>query len=210
MKIFTIKQIGVITALTLGVILAFSPVENRAIDQIDFEELAANINGRNDHVTAEQVGQLLIDKDPDLQIIDLRDPAEYEKFHIQTAINIPLEKLFSPEQLEFIDPDKLVVLYTNGGTHAAQAWVMLQQMGYTNTTVLLGGLNYWVDVYTNPTPPEGVYADSEIFNYQFQVSAGGYLMGNMEAKSTTQDAPEPVKIKIPKRRKKPKAADEGC
>jgi hypothetical protein len=30
---------------------------------------------------------------------------------------------------------------------------------YTNTTVLLGGLNYWVEVYSNPTPPEGVYAD---------------------------------------------------
>lgn len=210
MKAFSIKQIGVITALTLGIILAFSPVEKKSLDNLDFKELAKNINGRNDHVTAEQVGQLLIDKDPDLQIIDLRDPGEYEKFHIQTAINIPLDKLFTPEELEFIDPDKLVVLYTNGGTHAAQAWVMLQQMGYTNTTILLGGLNYWVDVFTNPTPPEGVYADSEIFKYQFQVSAGKYLMGNVDARSSSQETPEPPKIKIPKKRKKSKAADEGC
>ena len=34
------KQIGVITAVTLGIILAFSPVENKAIDKVDFEELA--------------------------------------------------------------------------------------------------------------------------------------------------------------------------
>jgi len=102
------------------------------------------------------------------------------------------------------------VLYSKGGTHAAQAWVLLQQKGYTNTTVLLGGLNYWVEVYSNPTPPDGVYADSEIFNYQFRVSAGNYLMGNIEAKGQTQDKSEPVKIKIPKRKKKAKAADEGC
>ena len=60
------------------------------------------------------------------------------------------------------------------------------------------------------TPPEGVYADSEIFNYQFRVSAGNYLMGNIEAKGQSQDRPEPVKISIPKRKKKAKTGDEGC
>jgi rhodanese-related sulfurtransferase len=210
MKQFSIKQIGIIIALTLGFILAFSPVDNKPVTETDFEILAKSINNRSDHITAEQLGQLIIDKDPGFQIIDIREQSEYEKFHIQSAINIPLETLFVTESLEYIDPEKLVVLYSNGGTHAAQAWVLLQQMGYSNTTVLLGGLNYWVDVYSNPTPPEGVYADSEIFNYQFQVSAGNYLMGKLQPSSQIQEKPEPVKIKIPKRKKKSKGADEGC
>lgn len=210
MKQLSIKQIGVVIAITLGFILAFSPVDNKPVNETDFEKIAENINSRSDHITAEQLGQLIIDKDPDFQIIDIRDQSEYQKFHIQTAINIPLQTLFTNENLEFIDPERLVVLYSNGGTHAAQAWVLLQQMGYTNTTVLLGGLNYWVEVYSNPTPPEGVYADSEIFNYQFRVSAGNYLMGNIEAKGQSQDKSEPVKIRIPKRKKKAKSADEGC
>ena len=210
MKKLSIKQFGVIIALILGTILAFSPIEIQSKNNINFDELAQAINNRTDHITAEQLGQLIIDKDPDFQVIDLRDEAEYNKFHIPSAINLPLPTLFTSDNLEYIDPYKLVVLYTNGGTHAAQAWVLLQQMGYINTTVLLGGLNYWVDVYTNPTPPEGVYADSELFDYQFKVSAGNHFMGNVEASGTTQEAPEPVKIKIPKRRKRPKAADEGC
>ena len=210
MKQISLKQIGVIIALTLGFILAFSPVENKPVSGTDFTILAESINNRKDHITAEQLGQLIIDKDPGFQIIDIRDQSDYLNFHIESAINIPLQTLFSKENLEFIDPEKLVVLYSNGGTHAAQAWVLLQQMGYGNTTVLLGGLNYWVDVYSNPTPPEGVYADSEIFNYQFQVSAGKYLMGNTKAAGKTQEKPEPVKIHIPKRKKKAKAADEGC
>jgi rhodanese-related sulfurtransferase len=210
MKKLSIKQIGVIIAILLGIILAFSPVEIKSKNDTNFDDLAEAINSRTDHITAEQLGQLIIDKDPDFQVIDLRDEAEYNKFHIPSAINLPLPTLFASENLQYIDPDKLVVLYTNGGTHAAQAWVLLQQMGYSNTTVLLGGLNYWVDVYSNPTPPEGVYADSEIFNYQFKVSAGNHFMGNVEASGTTQGPPAPAKIKIPKRRKKPKAADEGC
>jgi len=210
MKQLSIKQIGVIIAIILGTILAFSPVDNKPISGVSSEDLAKAINSRTDHITAEQLGQMIIDKDPDFQIIDIRSEEEYNQFHLQTAINVPLESLFTKENLEFIDPEKLVILYSNGGTHAAQAWVILQQLGYTNTTVLLGGLNYWVDVYSNPTPPEGVYADSEIFNYQFQVSAGKFLMGNVDAKSKVQDKPEAPKIKIPRQRKKSKAADEGC
>ena len=210
MKQVSIKTIGVIIALTLGLILAFSPVDKNSRHELDVNKIANEIIQRSDHITAEQLGHLIIDKDPDYQLIDLRDETEFEKFHIQSALNIPLQKLFLEENIELIDPEKLVVLYTNGGTHAAQAWILLQQQGFTNTTVLLGGLNYWVDVYSNPTPPEGVYADSEIFNYQFRVSAGNYLMGNLKAEGAETESPQPAKIKIPRRKKKAKAADEGC
>lgn len=210
MRQVSIKTIGVIIALTLGIILAFSPINKKAKHDLNVNQITDEIVKRSDHITAEQLGQLIIDKDPGYQLIDLRDPAEFEKFHIPSSINIPLQKLFLEENLDLIDPDKLVVLYTNGGTHAAQAWVLLQQKGLTNTTVLLGGLNYWVDVYTNPTPPEGVYADSEIFNYQFRVSAGNYLMGNLKAEGTNAESPPVQKIKLPTRKKKAKKGDEGC
>jgi rhodanese-related sulfurtransferase len=210
MKQLSAKQIGVLLAIILGLILAFSPIERNAAYKINTKEVAKEIINRNDHITAEQLGHLIIDKDPDYQLIDLRSPEEFDKFHIEKAINLPLETLFSDQSIEQIDPDKLVVLYTNGGTHAAQAWVLLQQEGFKNTAVLLGGLNYWVDVYSNPNPPEGVHADSEIFDYQFKVSAGKYFMGNVEAKDKASETVKPAKIPIPLRKKKSKSADEGC
>jgi rhodanese-related sulfurtransferase len=194
----------------LGIILAFSPVSNKPVHAIDPNKMANEIIKRSDHITAEQLGALIIDEDPDYQLIDLRDPEEYEKFHIKTAINIPMEKLFTEDYLQYLDPEKLVVLYTNGGTHAAQAWVLLQTKGYINTAVLLGGLNYWVDVYSNPNPPQGVYADSEIFTYQFHESAGNFLMGNQKAEGNSQNSSPAPKIQLPKRRKKAKKGDEGC
>jgi len=210
MKYFSTKQVAVVLAILLGLILAFSPVNNQPVQDIDPNIMANEIIDRNDHITADQLGRLIIDEDPDYQLIDLRDPAEYEKFHIKTAINLPMQKLFIDDNLDYIDPYKLVVLYTNGGTHAAQAWVLLQAQGFTNTTVLLGGLNFWVDVYSNPTPPEGVYADSEIFNYQFRAAAGDFLMGNIKAEGSQSDNIAAPKIKIPRRKKKAKKGDEGC
>jgi rhodanese-related sulfurtransferase len=209
MKGITLKQAGVLLLLTLGLILAFSPVKYTAENKVDPAMVASEILDRNDHITAEQLGRLIIDEDPDYQLVDLRDPQEFEKFHIKTAVNIPLKELFSPQNLDLLDPEKLIVLYTDGGTHAAQAWVLLKTAGITNSLVLLGGLNFWVDVYSNPQPPEGVHADSEIATYQFQVSAGSYLMGNVQTETKQTEEIAPIKVQIPKK-KKSKKADEGC
>ena len=68
MKQMSIKQIGVVIAIILGFILAFSPVGNNSLNDSDFVQIAENINNRSDHITAEQLGELIIDKDPDFQI----------------------------------------------------------------------------------------------------------------------------------------------
>jgi rhodanese-related sulfurtransferase len=209
-KSITWKQFGAIFLVLVGIILAFSPVEYGSENKADAETIAKLIVDREDHVTAEQLGHLIIDKDPDYLLIDVRKVQEFTDFHIKTAINIPLEEIFKPEYLTSLDPEKFIILYSNGGTHAAQAWVMLRQKGLNNTAVLLGGLNYWVDVYSNPTPPENVHADSEVFRYQFLKSAGPYLLGDGQVSSETAEPEKPMPVKPLKRKKKKKAADEGC
>lgn len=209
MKQLTWKQVGAFILLILGLVLAFSPVDQNSVEALTPEELAMQVVNREDHITAEQLGSLIIDEDPSYMLIDVRSPEEYENFHIKSAINVPLEKLFSSEGLEQLDRTKLLILYSNGGTHAAQAWIMLKQFGYKNALVLLGGLNYYVDVYSNPKAPEGVYADSEIFRYQFLKSAGEHLLGGN--KTQTVEAPEVPEVQFqPVKKKRTKKADEGC
>lgn len=211
MKTLTWKQFAVLLLIILGLILAFSPIETSKMSEKQAIKISKMIVDREDHITAEQLGHLIIDKDPDYILIDLRTADDYQKYHINSAMNIPLEKLLLPETLQQLDRDKLLILYSNGGTHAAQAWVLLYEEGIRNATVLLGGLNYWVDVYTNPNPPEGVYDDSEIFRYQFLKSAGKYLMGDQEISDdqpAQQEVPTKIKPIIPKKKKK--RADAGC
>jgi len=210
MKTITWKQFGVFTLLLIGLILAFSPVNKSSNSNESAVELAKQIVGKEDHISAEELGHMIIDEDPDYLIIDVRSEEDYNKFHIIPSLNIPLEKLLEQEILDELDDEKLIILYSNGGTHAAQAWILLQQQGFDNSTVLLGGLNYWVDVYTNPEPPTGHYAEHDMFNYQFLKSAGPKLLGNAQTVQSTSKVDKPSKFKPRIKRKKKKAADEGC
>ncbi len=99
MKSITWKQFGAAILILTGIILAFSPVETGSVKKSDSEAIAKLIADREDHITAEQLGHLIIDKDPDYLLIDLRNAQEFTDFHIKTAINIPLEELFKPEYL---------------------------------------------------------------------------------------------------------------
>ena len=210
MKTITWKQFGVFTLLLIGLFLAFSPV-NQSNNSNDFAvELAKQTVNKEDHISAEELGHMIIDKDPDILVIDVRSEGEYNGFHIEPSVNIPLEKLLEQETLDDLYEEKLLILYSNSGTHAAQAWVMLQQQGFENSAVLLGGLNYWVDVYTNPESPSDHYADHDLFNYQFLKSAGSKLLGNTQTVESTSKVKKPAKLKPRIRKKKKKTADEGC
>ena len=210
MKMITWKQFGIFVLLLIGIILAFSPVNQGTRSNEFAVEIAKQIISKEDHISAEELGHMIIDGDPDFIVIDVRSQEEYMSFHIEPSVNIPLETLLKPETLDEIDNEKLIILYSNGGTHAAQGWVLLQQEGFKNSTVLLGGLNYWVDVYTNPEPPTGHYADHDMFNYQFLKSAGSNLMGNSQSIESTSKVKKPVNLKPRTRKKKKKAADDGC
>ncbi|MCK5033464.1 MAG: rhodanese-like domain-containing protein [Calditrichia bacterium] len=210
MKMITWKQFGIFVLLLIGIILAFSPVNQGTRSNEFAVEIAKQIMSKEDHISAEELGHMIIDGDPDFIVIDVRSQEEYMSFHIEPSVNIPLETLLKPETLDEIDNEKLIILYSNGGTHAAQGWVLLQQEGFKNSAVLLGGLNYWVDVYTNPEPPTGHYADHDMFNYQFLKSAGSNLMGNSQSIESTSKVKKPVNLKPRTRKKKKKAADDGC
>ena len=53
-----------------------------------------------------------------------------------------------------------IVLYSEGGIHSAQAWMLLRAQGYKSVYMLKGGLEEWKDqvlfpaVADNPTPTE--------------------------------------------------------
>ncbi|MDL1879157.1 rhodanese-like domain-containing protein, partial [Cytophagia bacterium CHB2] len=146
---------------------------------------------------------------PDLLVVDMRSAEEFAQYHIPGAVNIPFNKLFEPEAQEALSEDKTIVLYSNGGTHAAQAWVLLKQMG-VESLVLLGGLNYWTEAILNPKAPNESVADSEILKYQFQKSASGYFApgGAVAAPADSPTAPAKPKVQIdPKKKKKARA---GC
>lgn len=203
------RKTAVLLLIILGVLLAISPAGMRKAGTLSPKEIGNSVINKSDHISAEDLAALIIDKSPDLLLVDLRPAEEYDQFHIEGAVNIPLSQLFERESLDMLSPDYTIVLYSNGGTHSAQAWVLLKQMGIDCYT-LLGGLNYWAEAIMNPQPPGDLAADSEILQYQFRKSASGYFnSGGVAAEQDTKEAPAPSEPKKKITRKK-KGGDEGC
>lgn len=203
------RRFGVALLILLGVLLAFSPAGTRKASTISPQVLAEAITNEADHITAEQLAKWLIDKKPDLLVVDMRSAEEFAQYHIPGAVNIPFNKLFEPEAQETMAGDNTIVLYSNGGTHAAQAWVLLKQMGI-ESFVLLGGLNYWTEAILKPKAPNELVADSEILKYQFQKSASGYFAPGGSVSTSADSSGTTAKPKVQIDAKQKKKARAGC
>jgi rhodanese-related sulfurtransferase len=78
-------------------------------------------------------------QEPDLVIIDVREPYEYAEQNIG-ALNIPLGAL--PARLDDIEDykDQEIIVHCRSGARSASAKVFLEQQGFKNVRNLTGGI----------------------------------------------------------------------
>ncbi|UII54822.1 rhodanese-like domain-containing protein [Cytobacillus spongiae] len=75
------------------------------------------------------------------QLIDVREPNEFEAGHILGSRNIPLSQL--KMRMKEIRPDKPVYLYCQSGTRSGRAAQFLNRKGYKDLSQLQGGFKKW-------------------------------------------------------------------
>lgn len=75
------------------------------------------------------------------QLIDVREPQEFDKGHILGARNIPVTQM--KQRLVEMRPDKPVYLYCQGTSRAARAAQLLHKNGYEDLYTLKGGFKKW-------------------------------------------------------------------
>lgn len=78
-------------------------------------------------------------------IVDVRDPHEYIKGHIENSINIPLSK-FS-QQVDSLNKHKEqnVIVVCQTGTRSAPACKTLTKSGFEHVFNITGGMQSWED-----------------------------------------------------------------
>ena len=86
----------------------------------------------------------LIQEQPDVRLLDVRTPGEFETAHIPGAYNVPLDTL--PEHTREIRTvtDAQIVLVCQSGQRAGKADDALRAAGMSNLHVLEGGMNGWI------------------------------------------------------------------
>ena len=83
-----------------------------------------------------------IDAGEDVQLIDVREPYEYQIAHIGGKL-IPQNDV--PNRLAEIDRDREVVVHCRSGARSQRIAEFLQQAGYSNVVNLAGGILAWSD-----------------------------------------------------------------
>ena len=75
------------------------------------------------------------------QLIDVREPNEFDNGHILGARNIPLSQM--KMRLQELRPDKPVYLYCQNGSRSGRAAQLLYKKGYKDLSQLKGGFKLW-------------------------------------------------------------------
>lgn len=93
------------------------------------------------------VGELkdLIPSETDLQIIDVRRPAEYQSGHVPRAVTAPLSILKERAPALGLDRTKPIALICAGGYRSSAATSIMQQAGFTNLMNVTGGTSAWIN-----------------------------------------------------------------
>lgn len=85
----------------------------------------------------------LIDNKADFQLVDVREPHEYEICNLG-GDSIPLSTI--PDNFEKIDRNKQVIIHCRSGARSGQAVSWLEKThGYTNLYNLKGGILAWAN-----------------------------------------------------------------
>ncbi len=95
-----------------------------------------------DDITPRQL-KTLLDEQPDLFVLDVREPFELDICRIGGTWEIPLGQL--PQRFAEVPKDRDVVVHCKMGGRSAQAVEFLQSKGYTRVKNLAGGILRWID-----------------------------------------------------------------
>lgn len=93
-----------------------------------------------ENLTAEQFKERVNQKSGVL-LIDVREPHEYKRGYIPSAVNIPLSQLNN--RVKEISNKNDVLLYCRSGMRSKQAAKVLSKHGFTKMAHLKGGISTW-------------------------------------------------------------------
>ena len=132
------------------------------------------VNSMNlDTMSSQELAFRLLERDNTIQVIDVRNKEEYNKFSLPGAINIPLDEITGKVSNETIKKSyKKLIFCDDDGSNSLKAAAFAKIIGNTNTMVLKGGMNEFVNTFTRIQPTDSSSIKyPEDANYIFRSTA---------------------------------------
>ncbi|MBI1757647.1 MAG: adenylyltransferase/sulfurtransferase MoeZ [Actinobacteria bacterium] len=117
---------------------------------IDYEEFCGTVSDEavraadGSTITAGELKEW-IDAGKEIELIDVREPAEYEIVKIPGSVLIPKGEIVSGAALFRLPADRQVVLYCRSGARSAEALAAVKQAGFASAVHVQGGVLAWAN-----------------------------------------------------------------
>jgi hypothetical protein len=129
-----------------------------------------------------------------LQLVDVRDASEFQRFSLPGAIHIPLAEIGEKKWKPLLQsPNHKVILFSYSDTRAAEAWLISRRSGIEGIRVLQGGLNAFTytffleEISIERERPDCI----EMHTARFREKARDYFQSG-KAEKEPEQAPVPV------------------
>ncbi|MCH5373790.1 MAG: YeeE/YedE family protein, partial [Planctomycetes bacterium] len=166
-------------ALAAGVVLALATaivgqpgIERRIAWQQD--QLSRRLEQRDAFVDPAELLDLMHNNQIQRVLLDVRDPSDYNLFHLLDARRSTLDEL-DAGQPSNLSQESVVVVMSNDEQRAIEAWKRLAVQG-VNAYVLAGGVNRWLDLYrehlANIPGPQVAATGDDLLRYEFDTALG--------------------------------------
>jgi molybdopterin/thiamine biosynthesis adenylyltransferase/rhodanese-related sulfurtransferase len=88
--------------------------------------------------------QELLDSDKPIELIDVREPAEWEIVRIPGAKLIPKDEILRGDALASLPQDRQIVMYCKTGVRSAETLAAVKNAGFRDAVHVHGGVSAWV------------------------------------------------------------------
>jgi rhodanese-related sulfurtransferase len=154
----------IIIALTAGLIFTSLKSSKKYKFQKTAEVQHSELVKGNYLISPVKAVDLIATQDEEFIFVDIRNPREFDNFHIEGAVNVPLQRVLDDDFIPYLKNEKKKVLYSNESIKANEIRLLLTQYGYDNLFVLQGGANYWKEnmLSKDVFKSKGEYADEKL------------------------------------------------
>jgi adenylyltransferase/sulfurtransferase len=116
---------------------------------IDYEEFCGVVSeeaqeaAAGSTITVNDLKELL-DSDKPIELIDVREPAEWEIVRIPGAKLIPKDEILRGDALASLPQDRQIVMYCKTGVRSAETLAAVKNAGFKDAVHVFGGVTAWV------------------------------------------------------------------
>ncbi len=102
-------------------------------------------------ITARELKDLL-DAGQEIELIDVREPVEWDIVHIDGAKLIPKDRFLSGEALSDLPQNRPIVLHCKTGIRSAEVLAVLKNAGFSDASHVQGGIVAWANQVDKSLP----------------------------------------------------------